>query len=281
MEHRSYFLYANQSNRYLYRNDTELIIHCAGFYSMQEANETHYPEGREDYYLIYMVQGSMSVEIDGQWQQLNEGEAMLCHPQTAYHHLFQAKPTQYYWLHFSGSKAREMVDCFALGNQVIMQVGVNPAINSKFEQLFDAFQKREAFFLYLLTSSLVAILTDISRSVQLVGMNRADSRLSRSLTYLHSHFDKDISISSLAKLENLSVSRFRSLFKDETQTSPVHYIASMRINQAKDMLSYTDMSIKEISYAVGYRDPLYFTRVFKQHTDCSPSTFRLQSSRNG
>lgn len=281
MLHRSYFLHANQSNRYLYRYDTELIVHCAGFYSKAETFENHYPEGREDYYLIYMAQGQIATNINSERSQIREGDCILYHPQTAYHHHFSDQATQYYWLHFSGSKAHELVNAFKLDNQNILSIGKHQGLSTKFEALFSAFESREDYFHFLLSSSLIGILKDISEAShsQLTYTNEA--RLSRALSYIHAHFDKDISISSLARLENLSVSRFRSLFKDKMGLSPIHYIASIRIAQAKDMLSYTDLSIKEISYAVGYRDPLYFTRVFKRHTDQSPSEFRLWSSQNG
>jgi YesN/AraC family two-component response regulator len=47
-----------------------------------------------------------------------------------------------------------------------------------------------------------------------------------------------------------------------------------RVSRAKDMLKYTPLSIKEISYEIGIQNPFYFCRLFKKIEGMTPSEFR-------
>jgi two-component system response regulator YesN len=50
----------------------------------------------------------------------------------------------------------------------------------------------------------------------------------------------------------------------------------VRIKQAKHLLSTTSLTVREVAFAVGYDDPNYFSRLFKEYTGYSPSAWRQQ-----
>lgn len=54
------------------------------------------------------------------------------------------------------------------------------------------------------------------------------------------------------------------------------YIIQLRMNHAKDLLHSTKLSIAAIATACGYKDYRYFSKVFKEHTDCTPTAYRNQ-----
>ena len=62
--------------------------------------------------------------------------------------------------------------------------------------------------------------------------------------------------------------------------TPMQYILSLRISAAKRYLDSTNKSIAEIASAVGYDNPLYFSRIFKKHTGYSPSEYKNKFSQN-
>jgi AraC-like DNA-binding protein len=88
------------------------------------------------------------------------------------------------------------------------------------------------------------------------------------------NLDRSISVDELAEHLNYSSSYLYSLFKEETGYSPIHYFNHLKIQKACQYLSFTNMSIKEISYELGFNDPFYFSRLFKKLMELSPTEYR-------
>jgi AraC-like DNA-binding protein len=70
------------------------------------------------------------------------------------------------------------------------------------------------------------------------------------------------------------------IFKEDTGTTPLHYVNKLRMEHAADMLRDTELTFAEIGYRVGINNPSYFSRMFKKHTGKSPSEFRALGRGN-
>lgn len=101
-----------------------------------------------------------------------------------------------------------------------------------------------------------------------------DFILSHCLQYIKSNYINSITIASLQALCNCSESYINHLFKRRTGKSVKSYVNTLRINEAKNLLSTTCESISFISSKVGFSDPDYFSRVFSKLTGISPKTYR-------
>ncbi|MBQ3591189.1 MAG: helix-turn-helix transcriptional regulator, partial [Clostridia bacterium] len=99
-------------------------------------------------------------------------------------------------------------------------------------------------------------------------------RLYTSLSFLHEHYSQPLSISALAAMETLSVSRYRMLFHEIFGISPITYLTRLRMRQALTLLLQTNLPISHISSSVGYEDPLYFSRAFRRMFGLSPTDYR-------
>ena len=75
----------------------------------------------------------------------------------------------------------------------------------------------------------------------------------------------------LARELGLSESRLYRKIKALTNTSPSVFIRSVRLQKARKLLQNNEFSIAEVSYMVGFTDPSYFSRVFKDEFGSSPS----------
>ena len=93
--------------------------------------------------------------------------------------------------------------------------------------------------------------------------------------HLAAHASEKISLQALAEEFGFNYTYLSYLFKKTLGRSPSEYVTQCRIDQAKRLLSQSEeRSVKEISNAVGYDDPYFFSRVFKAATGLSPSEYR-------
>ncbi len=93
------------------------------------------------------------------------------------------------------------------------------------------------------------------------------------LEYIKEHYTKNICLNDLADRLHLSRNYLSFLFKKEVGCSFSSYLVNYRVEVAKRMMSIGADSIHDISVAVGYNDPAYFSRLFKKVTGLSPSQF--------
>lgn len=104
----------------------------------------------------------------------------------------------------------------------------------------------------------------------------AACRLAPSLDYMRAHLDQPINISTLSAMAGLSPSSLFGLFRKVTGDTPLNWFIRARMRRACELLARTNLPIKQIADQVGYRDPLYFSRVFKSVHGMSPKSFRTQ-----
>ncbi|MBD2846543.1 helix-turn-helix transcriptional regulator [Paenibacillus sp. IB182496] len=96
--------------------------------------------------------------------------------------------------------------------------------------------------------------------------------------YLIDHYREAIEIDDLARLIHRSPNYTISIFKEVMGQSPIQYIHYLRIMEACNLLTDTDMTVSSISEHLGYYDPSYFSKTFKKFMSTSPKAFIIQSS---
>lgn len=94
------------------------------------------------------------------------------------------------------------------------------------------------------------------------------------------HYRTKHSVSDYANLLGTSPKVLTTKFKKLNLENPNEYIKNRIILEAKRLLIYTTLSIKEIAYTLGYEDPAYFNRFFVQKVGESPLNFRNQNQQN-
>ena len=94
---------------------------------------------------------------------------------------------------------------------------------------------------------------------------------------LESYAAEELSVAALAVSSGMSEVYFRRLFRTGIGCSPSEFIVQTRLNAAKSLMRYSDLSLEEIALQSGFSSLSYFCRVFKEHTDMTPSAFRAIS----
>lgn len=103
-----------------------------------------------------------------------------------------------------------------------------------------------------------------------------DRMIDNVISDIRDHYTEDISLTSLAAKYNISMGHLSKMIKEQLQINFSDYIASLRIQRAKELLRDESISIQEIAEIVGYNDYFYFTKVFKKVEGISPSKYRKE-----
>jgi AraC-like DNA-binding protein len=101
-----------------------------------------------------------------------------------------------------------------------------------------------------------------------------DRRIELVISHLETETSRLWDAQSLGELVNLSASRFRHLFKQETGTSPRQYLRELRFRKAELMLRTTFLSVKEIGEHVGLTASSHFVSDFKKRYSMTPKAYR-------
>lgn len=99
-------------------------------------------------------------------------------------------------------------------------------------------------------------------------------RFERVLYYIDENYRKNIPLSELAALMNISTMYFSNSFKAAFHISPKQYILNKRLTESQRLLLETDLSVKEIAYAVGFENENYFSEFFSSKVGISALRFR-------
>lgn len=152
--------------------------------------------------------------------------------------------------------------------RVIAEIKAERMEREEYERLQVKFKQALAFA----PSNVIASVLD--------GQNETDdlqlttNALNKAKDYINSHYTKAISLEEVAEHVQLSTFYFSKLFKERFSITFIDYVTILRIEKAKELIKKEEQSLKEICFNVGYKDPNYFSRVFKKITGMSPREFR-------
>ncbi len=85
---------------------------------------------------------------------------------------------------------------------------------------------------------------------------------------------ESISLNEVAGAVEVSANYFSTVFSQEMKMTFTEYITQKRMEQAKQLLRQTEKHTGEIASEVGFRDPHYFSFVFKKTQGCTPREYR-------
>ncbi len=102
--------------------------------------------------------------------------------------------------------------------------------------------------------------------------------INEAVKYINIHFEKEISIDQLAKLSHLSSSHFSKLFTQEMQITPMAYLKTVRLQQAKKMLLTKSYTITEVANKCGFNSTSYFAKQFREAFSQTPKEYLYRFS---
>ena len=109
---------------------------------------------------------------------------------------------------------------------------------------------------------------------QLSPERRRSACVWEALEYMELHYENDISIQQLADRLDVSRTYLHRIFKEATGRSPKEHLLDIRVKKACWYPSRTDFPVSAVARSVGYEDPLYFSKLFRQKKQLAPTEYR-------
>lgn len=256
---------------------------CGVTLSPRDSLSVRRAKGRKDYQIIYITLGQGEFFLNGAWQTVHAGQAVLYQPGEAQFYTYPAAASLHCkWIHFSGSEAGNILEKSDLLRLApLINIGESREIIALFDAIIMESRQMLPCREPLSQALLFELIARIGRRAAIYrdeGAYQARQKIMQAVAYMHAHYAQQQSLEDYAARCGMSKYHFSHLFRACTGQSPYAYLSSLRIDQAKMLLEGTNLPIGEIARECGYDNPLYFSRAFSSHVGCAPLHYRRSCS---
>lgn len=248
---------------------------------IQGVNDNMAKSHFHDYFEMYYLEaGERYFVVTDQLYDIHPGEFILFPPYVM-HHAFGKKDVPFKRLLLCFQKEEinsiELLKTLEQGAGLYRpEPSIGRAIHHSMEELLEEQENPSEFHdEYMLTILSLILLTVVKKSGrQPFVKSEKKNLIADVISYIHLHYQEDISLGHLTKVFYVSPYYLCRIFKKYTNRTIVQYINITRIMNAQRMIMETYNNITKISQETGFSNVVHFNRVFKNITGMSPSDYR-------
>ena len=264
---------------YTFRLKPRLLY--AGALSKQE-QWCEIPHSHEFVEILFITDGKGTLTIEGEQRTIGQGDLIIYNANI---------------LHAEYSSASQPLEArfVAFDKLEVTNLNANCLIPPQYDcvyfsdDMYDTFQQyfdviigelsgKEQFYSDIAQNTLQVLLMQLfrllNRTQETHELLKHNETLLKALEYIDDHYLENISLDTIAAQCFVTKYYLSHLFSKYQQTSVMKYIINKRINNAKELLAYTDEPILSISDQSGFHDLSYFCRMFKKATQMTPLQYR-------
>lgn len=249
--------------------------HASGYYFKLD-------KGRvlNEYQMLYVVAGRgifNSTHIKD--VSLKAGDVFLLFPGEWHtYHPLNETGWKCYWIGFKGRNMDDRVHAgFLSPEHPVYHVGYSSDIEHLYKSAYTAAKEEKAFSQQLLSgiaNHMIGLMYSLESNIEIKHNQGHLEEIQKACLMIRENLENDLSIQEIADSFGLSYSNFRKLFKTYTKISPSTYQQGLKLQRAKELLTSTKLSIKEIAYRLNFESPDYFSAKFKAKIGVKPSDLR-------
>ncbi len=247
-------------------------IHTVNF--VLETNETAAKTSLSTYRINYVAQGEAVLRFNNQEFHLYRGDVFFGFPAKPYR-IEPTKDFQYMYISFLGARANYLIDKFRINDKNFLFRG--------FKELYSIWNNaiRMDASVTNLRSESVLLYTFSSLATKYYpsqNLNKENKTANAIKQYVDKNYlSKEFSLQTTANAFSYSPKYISALFKRTFHSGVTEYVTTLRIQYACNLIQQGLTSIKNIASLCGFKDPLYFTKVFKKKTGTTPKLWIQQS----
>ena len=236
------------------------------------------PYIRENYVLHIVIEGKGQLSVKGQTYSIGKNQAFILVPgeETVYR-ADKEDPWTYAWIGFHGYESEKLVHGMGFyDNNYVIDIEDAGLLGGYIDKILDHSQL--TFANYIIRNSYMGLL--IGELIKNADIPADENRFSEetyvnmALQHITANYQNPVKIAGIANRIGINRSYLAIIFKKKMGISPQEFLINFRMEKAAELLMETDLAIRAVAAGVGYKDPLTFSKAFKQKYGINPSEFR-------
>jgi AraC-like DNA-binding protein len=250
--------------------------HPSGYYFSWERGRV-----LNEFQINYITKGSGIYETGSGRFSVKPGSLLLTRP-GIWHRYRPLKGTGWMenYIGFDGPIPRKIISQHRVfSNRPVIQIGHREELIDTYYKIFEMVLEEKPGFQQVASAMVMKLLghmVSLEKQKSLAG-KRIEKIIRNACFELRENVGSAMDFKQYAENHHIGYSYFRKMFKQYTGIAPVQYHLDLKIQRAREMLLYTDLSIKEIAFELGFRSIHYFSRLFRKKTGITPSDIRKGS----
>ncbi|MCR9229119.1 MAG: AraC family transcriptional regulator [Flavobacteriaceae bacterium] len=254
-------------------NPKEKFFYFGTFEATEDPN-VEWPHRHDFYSLVWFIKSTGVNVIDFEEYEIKHNRLFLMRPKQV-HNWSYSKNSNGYIAVFDKHLLKEVTD-FSFNPFIDLSDKNTKLLTPLFENLIEESKKNDKLSEKTIVQGISYLLLQLKRlSIENPQKKEVKSKTNLKFSKLVSDtISENLSVNEYASRLNLTVDKLNEICKKNYGQSPKTIILEKKITEAKRLLYFTDLSVKEIAFHLGFEDSSYFSRIFKQKTNLSPTEFK-------
>jgi AraC-like DNA-binding protein len=232
----------------------------------------------QEYQVNYITEGEGVMETRKGVYPINEGSVILLHP-NVWHRYKPLGPSGWseHYVGFNGAFAERFIKSSEILKDLnVLNIGFHENILRDFNDVLTEAKNEKPGYHQVCSGLVMHILGQIIslKKNENFSHTQIENTIKKACLIIRDNMLKNLNMEALAHELNVDYSLFRKAFKKYTGLSPMQYHTLLRVKHAGSLLTNTDLSIKEISFSMGFCSEYYFSKLFKEKMKLNPSEYR-------
>ena len=235
-----------------------------------------------EFALVYISSGQGKFESKPDFSaRIEPGHAFLLFPRV-WHRYAPDRETGWHehWIGFDGEIARRWLrHKFISAKKPVIKINAEDTVLATFSRLMQSIRANRPALQQILagaTDNLLGLIYSAQQAQPAIETQNQNA-IELAIARIQNEFERDLNMKLLARELGVSYSWFRHTFAAHTGLSPHQYLLELRLVRARSLLAETEFSVKEVATQTGFEDELYFSRLFRQKLNFTPSQWRSRS----
>ena len=259
-------------------DEVKLPLYVTGVGSTDPEYHCRRTNGHVYHQVIFSARGEGVLYINGNEYKIPQGTGFFL-PAMQPH---EYKPTQQsewetHWVTFTGACIESVLPAFEFDKPFVFKMTDYSVFDSLWQKMLKTIRANSLNNGHTNSALLYTFLVELNKLITCPASTKENHRMDQLtpiLDYIDKNYATGITLKELAKIADLSPQYICRIFKECLNMRPFEHLTKKRIFESKKLLCETNLSINEVSKAVGYNDCSYFCVVFKRQEGVSPAEYR-------